>query len=130
MAHYNRPPAAEDLVGVIPGIASGAVTKHTFVTYKDGVVATATSGFADGIAMETVADGAPVPVKMYGVCLLMVNANSNNLVAGTSKIKPTTAGYGILAGTNKDDYSAVALGASTTDADCIMVILDRGTANI
>ncbi len=107
---------------------TGGVVKNTFVDIADDIATTATSGFC-GIALETADAGDPVPIKVVGMALLIVNANSVN-ISGGDPIKPTTAGRGVKADTTKDLYSAIAQDASTTDADVIKVKLDTGVLNI
>lgn len=127
---YNDIPSQERLYGNMSCIAgSGGVVANTFVSVDGNTATTATSGHAF-IATETAAEGAAVNVKFAGCALLLVNANSTNISGGSSKLMPTTAGYGIVAETDKDDYSCIAVGDSTTDADVIRVVLAHGTENI
>jgi hypothetical protein len=125
---YNDVPYTAQLTAEFIAGSSG-VTKKTFVSIDGNTATTATSGHAL-IALNTAAEGAPVTVVVAGMALLSVNANSTNISGGTSKLMPTTGGLGIVAETTKDDYSAVALGDSTTDADVIRVYLAHGTENI
>lgn len=126
-AYNDVPYGAQVTAEFIAGV--GGVKKHTFVSCAENVATTATSGHAL-IALNTASAGDPVTVVVAGMALLSVNANSTNITAGTSKLKPTTGGLGIVAGTTKDDYSAVAIGGSSADADVIRVYLAHGTENI
>ena len=126
-AYNDVPESAQVVAEFIAG--SGGVTKNTFVSISGNTATTATSGHAV-IAKETASEDDPVTVVVAGMALLSVNANSDNLTGGTSKIMPTTGGLGIVADTTKDDYSALALGDSSTDADVIRVLLAHGTENI
>jgi len=124
---YNDVPYGSQIV--LPCIAgSGGVVKNTFVSVAENVATTATSGHAY-IAVQTADEGTAVDVVVAGAALLTVNGNSTAIAAG-AKIKPTTAGYGVVAGTTKDAYSCLAIGAATTAADVIRVVLAHGVANI
>lgn len=131
MAKYNWPPAAEAVRGILGGVATATVNPYRFTSYADNDAAQCESGFASGISQNeaAVASGGAVPIKVYGISLLNVNGLSVNIAAG-DPIKPTTGGLGVKAATNKDKYSAIALGASTTDDDVILVLVERGVCNI
>lgn len=122
---YIEMPAREQVNGNMAGQANGAVTQYTFAMIDAAAdIATVTSGFA-GIVTDTAADNAQTGLKLYGIYRLIVNGNSVNIAAG-DPLKPTTSGYGVKAATDKDKYSAIALEASTTDADNILVVLAHG----
>lgn len=122
---YTEYPARELLNCVQPGQANGAVTEYTFGSYDgDEEVATATSGFA-GIIVESAADNKPTSLKMGGIFRLKVNGDSVN-IAAMDPLKPLAGGLGEKAATDKDKYSAIAMEASTTDADYILVCIDHG----
>lgn len=122
---YREFPVREETVGVIGGLANGAVTQYTFGDYDgDGDIATITSGWG-GIIMSSVADNTEVSLKVYGIYRLIVDANQANITKW-APIKPTTDGHGVIADTDGDQYSAIALEASTTDDDCILVLVEHG----
>ena len=121
-------PAKEYLYGILAATNAAAVTEFTFCSYDAGAIATATSGFC-GICAETNASAGVSSIKMAGCFHLKVNGNSAN-IAASDPIKPTTGGLGVKAATNKDAYSAIALEASTTDADYILVRLETGVLNV
>jgi uncharacterized protein YfaS (alpha-2-macroglobulin family) len=124
---YNDVPAGAQVI--LPCIAGvGGVVRNTLVSMAENVATTATSGHAF-ICLTTADEGQPTDVLVSGVGLLLVNGNSTAITA-MLKIKPATAGYGVAAGTNKDAYSCLALGASTTAADVIRVAMAHGVANI
>lgn len=118
-------PAHEYQNGVIGGQANAAVTEFLFGSYDaDGEIATATSGFA-GIVAESAADNKQTSLKMGGFFRLKVNGNSNNIAFG-DPLKPTTGGLGIIASTDKDKWSAIAMEAATADGVWILVYIDHG----
>jgi hypothetical protein len=122
---YIEFPAREYETGIIGGRANSAVTEYTFAMIAaNGDITTATSGFA-GIVVETAADNVLTSIKLDGIFRLKVNGNSVNIAAG-DPLKPTTGGLGVKAATDKDQYSAIALEAATTDATWIAVVLAHG----
>lgn len=128
----NDVSTAEATRGIQPGVAgTGGVTSKRFSSYcaDDHKISVAESGFASGITVETALVGKRTAQKQYGSALLTVNAQSVNIAVG-DPIKPTTGGIGVKAATNKDKYSAIAQGVSTTDGDVISVLIERGVCNI
>jgi hypothetical protein len=122
---YREFPVREYTNEVIGGIANGAVTEYCFGDYDAaGDIAIITSGWG-GIVMTDASDNTEVSLKTGGIFRLMVNGNSAN-IAKWDPLKPTTNGYGIVADTDGDKYSAISLEPSTTDADCILVIIEHG----
>jgi len=121
-----------DTIDRLNGQAAAAFVDRTFgrvTTTAVGVplLATPTSGAADGIFTDSGAAGESASIATAGVWYLKVNGNSENIAAGDF-LKPTTAGVGIKAG-NGEVASAVALEPATADAVYIRVrIVPRGLA--
>lgn len=112
----------------IPGafLADNAMAnEYRFVALSATGCDIATSGMADGIIAETYAAGDQVAVYADGYGLLYVNGNSANIDPGDF-LKPTTAGAGVKADTNKDAYGAQALEAATSDGVVIRVKIVQG----
>jgi len=122
---YREFPTREFTNELIGGQANGAVVEFTFGSYDgSGEIATATSGFA-GIIVSTAADNALTSLKTGGIFRLWVDAQSTN-IAAMDPIKPTTDGHGVKAASDGDQFSAIALEASTTNDDCILVFISHG----
>ena len=115
----------------MPGCYAGAdlsASKNLFVTRSAaGALTVATSGFALVLA-ENAANGADAAAVFHGWAFLKVNAQSVN-IGFLDPIKPTTAGVGIKADTNRDKYSAIAAEAATADGVVIMVFVLHGTVS-
>lgn len=79
-----------------------------------------------GIAAEAAASGNHVAVFTNGLGRLTVNGNSVNIAAG-DKLKSTgSAGIGVKAATDKDEYIAIALEPATADGVEIDVLIIHG----
>ena len=66
-------------------------------------------------------------VRLVGTSALRVDGSGTPIAVGT-KLKPTTGGKGVAI-TAGDEYSAIALEASTADGDIIEVLVQRGLSH-
>ena len=108
---------------------TGGVTAYTFGSLNGDTpaITTATSAATNvGVIISTAGAGERTDLILEKkVVPLIVNGNSTNIAVGDF-LKPTTSGYGIKNATNRTAYNAIALQASTTDADTILVLVEYG----
>lgn len=118
----------ENLLGVSPAsfIAGGTIAAHKLVkldsTEGQVVVTTAITESAVGVALKSASSGDLVPVQMYGIAKCI--ANGSTIVVG-SEVMPEASATGKVALTagSTSISCGVALQASSTDGDVIMVLL-------
>jgi hypothetical protein len=123
---YVEFPVNEFQNELIRGTADGDVEAYTFGDHNgDGEVSTEESTFA-GIIVHSADSGDETALKMDGLFRLWVNGSAGGNIDEMDPIKPTTNGYGVLADTDGDQFSAIAMEACTTDSTCILVKIAHG----
>lgn len=127
----------ENLLGVSPAsfIAGGTIAAHKLVkldsTEGQVVVTTAITEQVVGVSLKSASSADLVPVQMYGIAKCI--ANGSTIVVG-SEVMPEASATGkvaLSAGATANSCG-IALQASSTDGDVIMVLLRpsvKGAAN-
>jgi hypothetical protein len=124
---YIEKPVKQEVSDIGGAVASGTVTRYTFVALNAaaGTLTTATSGaFNVGIATSSATAGNPCGVKFSGVTRLLVNGTTPISVGDT--LAPTTGGKGIKAVSDRNKYNAVALEGASADNVYILVRVVHG----
>lgn len=124
----------ENFLGVSPisFIAGGTIAAHKLVkldsTEGQVVVTTAISEEVVGVALKSASSGDLVPIQMFGVAKCV--ANGSTIVIGSEVMPEASATGKVALAAGASNNCGLALQASSTDGDVIMVLLRPGVKSV